>query len=84
MIGAVGHGRYEESFMAELRNNGVDVPGIVTVTNTRTSICFVMIEEDTRENRCLFTRGATATWEKEDFMKPEDLGRGTRPDLVVA
>ncbi|KAJ8112574.1 hypothetical protein ONZ43_g5364 [Nemania bipapillata] len=84
MIGAVGDDQYGKNFIVELSKMGVDVSGIVTMDDTRTSICFVMIEEPTRENRCLFTLGATATWKKEHFMKPEDLGGGTRPDLIVA
>lgn len=84
MIGAVGDDIYGEKITAKLRNNGIDTKGIVTVPNTRSSICFVMIEGQTRENRCLFTHGATATWTKEHFVKPEDLGSGIRPDLVVA
>ncbi|KAK0101957.1 hypothetical protein ONS95_001234 [Cadophora gregata] len=84
MIGAVGDDRYGENFIVELNKNGVDTTGIVTVPNTRSSICFVMVENSTRENRYLFTQGATATWKKEDFITPEQLGGKTPPDLVVA
>ena len=84
MIGAVGDDRYGEKFIVELDKNGVDVSGIVAVPNTRSSICFVVVEQATRENRCLFTLGATATWKKEDFLRAEQLGGGIRPDLVVA
>jgi len=84
MIGAVGDDRYGEKFIVELNKNGVDASGIVTVPNTRSSICFVMVENLTRENRCLFTLGATATWKKEDFITAEQLGGRTPPDLVVA
>jgi ribokinase len=84
MVGAVGDDKYGERFHAELNKNGVDSSGIITVPNTQSSICFVMVENSTRVNRCLFTRGATATWKKEHFMKPEDLGHGVRPDLCVA
>ncbi|KAJ8127296.1 hypothetical protein O1611_g6339 [Lasiodiplodia mahajangana] len=84
MVGAVGNDRYGEEFITELRNNGVDVSGILTVAHTRTSVCFVIVDQRTRENKCLFTLGATAAWKKEDFMSPEDLGGGVRPDLVVA
>ena len=76
--------RYGEKFIVELNKNGVDASGIVTVPNTRSSICFVMVEHLTRENRCLFTPGATATWKKEDFINAEQLGGGIQPDLVVA
>lgn len=84
MIGAVGDDRYGERFIAKLTKNGIDTSGIVTVPNTPSSICFVMVDHFTRENSCLFTPGATATWKKEDFMQVEDLGSGMRPDLVVA
>lgn len=84
MIGAVGDDRYGENFIFELNKNGVDVSGIVVVPNMPSSICFVMVEHLTRENRCLFTLGATAIWKKEDFMNVEQLGGGIRPDLVVA
>jgi ribokinase len=84
MVGAVGDDKYGERFYAELNKNGVDSSGIITVPNTQSSICFVMVENYTRENRCLFTLGATATWKKEHFLKVEDLGHGVRPDLCVA
>ncbi|KAG8162481.1 hypothetical protein KVR01_008246 [Diaporthe batatas] len=84
MIGAVGDDRYGRMFIDELNTNRIDSSGILTVPDTRSSICFVMVEDSTRENRCLFTLGATAVWKKDHFAKPEDLGNGTAPDLVVA
>ncbi|KAH6636429.1 ribokinase [Chaetomium tenue] len=84
MIGAVGDDGYGAKFVAELNKNGVDTSGIVTVPDTRSSVCFVMVEHPTRENRCLFTLCATATWKKEHFRNAEQLGGGTRPDVVVA
>ncbi|KAH7259468.1 ribokinase [Fusarium redolens] len=48
------------------------------------SICFVMVEDQTRENRCLFMPSSTATWREEDFIDAQQLGGGTRPDLVLA
>jgi ribokinase len=84
MIGAVGDDKYGERFYTELNRNGVDSSGVITVPNTQSSICFVMVENSTRENRCLFTLGATAAWKREHFLKAEDLGHGVRPDLCVA
>ncbi|KAF6816895.1 hypothetical protein CMUS01_12198 [Colletotrichum musicola] len=84
MIGAVGDDRYGQKFIVELNRNGVDASGVVTMPNTRSSVCFVMVEETTRENRCLFTWGATGTWRKEHFESAEQLGGGVKPDLVVA
>ncbi|KAL9097518.1 MAG: hypothetical protein Q9165_000414 [Trypethelium subeluteriae] len=84
MVGAVGDDKYGEKFYAELNKNGVDSSSVITVPNTQSSICFVMVENYTHENRCLFTLGATATWKKHHFLKVEDLGHGMRPDLCVA
>lgn len=84
MIGAVGDDQYGERFHTELNKNGIDTSGIITVPNTRSSICFVMIDTQTRENRCLFTLGATVFWKKEHFLTVESLANGIRPDLVVA
>ena len=84
MVGAVGDDKYGEMFYAELNKNGVDSSSVITVPNTQSSTCFVMIENYTRETRCLFTLGATATWKKEHFLEVEDLGRGIKPDLCVA
>ncbi|KAI9708025.1 MAG: hypothetical protein M1820_004229 [Bogoriella megaspora] len=84
MVGAVGDDKYGGKFYAELEKNGVDSSGVVTVPNTQSSICFVMVESSTRQNRCLFTLGATASWEKKHFLNPEDLGHGMLPDLCIA
>jgi ribokinase len=84
MVGAVGDDKYGERFYSELAKNGVDCTGLVTIPDTQSSICFVMVENDTRENRCLCTLGATASWKKDDFQRVEQLGHGLRPDLCVA
>ncbi|KAI1129671.1 Ribokinase-like protein [Nemania abortiva] len=84
LISAVGDDQYGYKFIGELKNSGVDISGMVTVPDTRTSICFVMVQQHTGENRCLFTQGATAAWKKGDFATPERLGGGERPDLIVA
>jgi ribokinase len=84
MIGVVGDDRYDEKFIVELNKNGVDASGIVTVPDTRSSICFVMVEDLTRENRYLFMLGATTTWTEKDFLTAESLGGKVKPDLVVA
>ena len=85
MIGAVGSDQYRDKFLTELTKNNIDTSGIIAVHNTRSSVCFVLVEHATRENRCLFTLGATATWKKEHFATPSQLsGGGDPPDLVIA
>lgn len=84
MVGAVGADKYAELFHIELKKNGVDTSGLVTIPGKRSSVCFVIVENYTGENRCLFTLGATEAWKEENFMKVEDLAHGPRPDLVIA
>ncbi|EAQ91096.1 hypothetical protein CHGG_03031 [Chaetomium globosum CBS 148.51] len=82
MIGAVGDDQYGGKFIVELNKNGIDTSGIVTVPDTRSSVCFVMVEHLTRENRCLFSLGATATWKKEHFRNAEQLGGGAQMEIT--
>ncbi|KAK2599012.1 hypothetical protein QQS21_005546 [Conoideocrella luteorostrata] len=84
IISAVRDDTYSEKFIMELNKNSVDASGIVTVPKTHSSICFVIVEDQTRENRCLFALGATATWKTRDFINAEQLGGKIQPDLVVA
>ena len=84
MVGAVGDDKYAELFHIELKKNGVDTSGLITIPGKRSSVCFVIVENYTGENRCLFTLGATEAWKEEHFMKVENLANGPRPDLVIA
>jgi ribokinase len=84
MVGAVGADKYSELFHTELKKNGVDTSGLVTIPGKRSGVCFVIVEHYTGENRCLFTLGANEAWKEEDFMNVEDLAHGPRPDLVIA
>lgn len=84
LIGAVGDDKYGPRFIDEMSKDGIDCSGVITVPECQTSICFVMVEDYTRDNRCLFTQGATATWKREHFRTPEQLGNGARPDLCIA
>ncbi|KAI1344051.1 ribokinase [Xylariaceae sp. FL0016] len=83
LIGLVGQDEYGNRFESELKKDGIVTDDIVRKPGTCTSICFVMIDSYTRQNRCLFTRGATANWSKEQLTKPSELGSGIWPDLVV-
>ncbi|KAF2015739.1 ribokinase [Aaosphaeria arxii CBS 175.79] len=84
MIGAIGDDHLEKKFKKVLQEDHVDISGLVTVPNTRSSVCFVLIENATRENRILVTPNALSYWKPHHFLRAEDLGNGIRPDLVVA
>jgi ribokinase len=84
MVGSVGQDEYEEQFAAELKRNGIDVGGVRAVPGMPTSISFVIVEEDSRNNRILCYAGATKVWRQSDFDTIEQVGAGSKPDLVVA
>lgn len=60
MVGAVGNNKYSEKFYAKLKKNGVNTSSVITVLKSRSAIYFVIVENYTRENKCLIIPGATA------------------------
>ncbi|KAK4195221.1 putative ribokinase protein [Triangularia verruculosa] len=95
LIGTVGSDHHGPKFITKLAANGIDTSGILTIPNTPTSICVVIIETPTKENRCLFFPGATAAWKPSSFLTPLQLGGGVcssssgssgnqLPDLIIA
>jgi len=84
MIGAVGQDGNGPLAVQNLKENGVDISGVKVLAGEMTGICFCMVDSYTGENRLLFTLGATATIEPEEFMTPESLGNGVIPDLIIS
>ncbi|KAK5116322.1 hypothetical protein LTR85_009294 [Meristemomyces frigidus] len=84
MIGAVGNDEYTTVFKEALESNRIDTTGIRTVDGKATAMTFIMVEEDSRNNRILSVAGATQALSPDDFTKVEDLGNGIRPDLVIS
>lgn len=84
MVGAVGKDEYEPAFMEELAKYGIDNSGIKVVEGMPTSTSFVIVEEDSRNNRILCFVGAMKAWQVLDFNILHDLCGDIRPDLVIA
>ena len=71
MIGAVGQDGNGPLAVQNLEENGVDVSGVKILAGEVTGIFFCLVDSHMGENRLLFTPGATATIEPEEFMTPE-------------
>jgi ribokinase len=84
MIGAVGDDPIAHKFRTLLKENSIDASGLVTVCDMRSSVCFVLIEKMSRENRILVTPNALEYWTPQHFLEIEALGSGVRPDLIIA
>lgn len=84
MIGAVGQDGNGPLAVQNLEENGVDTSGVKVLAGEATGVCFCLVDSYTGENRLLFTPGATATMEPEEFMTPESLGNGVIPDLIIS
>ena len=86
MVGAVANDKYGNDLQAALKSTGVDCSGVMVFEGPgdRTGVAFCMVDNVTRDNRCLFHRGVTARWQRLDFKNAIDLGHGVVPDLCVA
>lgn len=84
IIGAVGRDEYGKRAIENLEINGVNALGVRIDDNVSTGICFITIEEKSRDIRALYWTGATSTLTKSDFTTVESLGNGVRPDLIVS
>jgi len=84
MIGAVGQDGNGPLAVQNLKENGVDISGVKVLAGEVTGICFCLVDSYTGENRLLYTPGATATIEPEEFMTPDSLGNGVIPDLIIS
>lgn len=85
MVGAVGEDLAADMHEAQLLASGVDVTGLVRIPGTRTNVCFIMVEKQSGENRCLFVLGAVARWTEADFARVDQLAPGAprTPDLLM-
>ena len=94
MVGAVG-GRLAEdgttvvaddfgrSLKEKLASSGVNEDGVRIVVGSPTAVATILVEDESRANRIMQHTGAANTIMPSDFLTPESLGGGVRPDLVV-
>lgn len=84
IIGAVGNDDYGSRAIKNLQVNGVNTSGVHIIEEEPTGVCFITVEDKSRDIRALFYTGATSALNKTHFPTGESLGNGVRPDLVAA
>lgn len=79
MVGAVGDDIFGHDLLAGLTKDGVDASGVKVKKGEKTGVSTIIVEEQTGENRILFSPNANDTLKPEDFTSlPEPL-----PDVIV-
>lgn len=79
MIGAVGEDPFAAPLLKSMEDDGIDVSGVSHVTGVNTGTATIIVEEDTGENRILFTPGANFS-----VTPTDDLLQGsTYGDVVI-
>ncbi|RPB01728.1 Ribokinase-like protein [Choiromyces venosus 120613-1] len=71
MVGAVGDDEFGSRLKDGLRQNRIDVEGVVVKKGVSSGVAVIIVEEDTAENRILYTAGANEALTVQDF--PEDF-----------
>ena len=79
MIGAVGADTFGDSLLKSLASDGVDISGVRRLVDEKTGTATIIVEQETGENRILFTPGANFA------LKPSDdlVGQQGYGDLVL-
>ena len=79
MIGCVGFDSFGQELIEGLKNDGVDTSGVEYLDGVMTGVSVIIVEEDTGENRIMFSPGANYGLTPERFIDlPAPL-----PDLIV-
>lgn len=79
MIGCVGFDSFGQELIDGLNNDGVDTTGVELLEGEITGVSVIVVEEDTGENRIMFSPGANYSLTPERFI---ELPLPT-PDLIV-
>ncbi|KAL8830623.1 MAG: hypothetical protein Q9191_001324 [Dirinaria sp. TL-2023a] len=79
MIGCVGFDSFGQELVEGLKDDGIDTSGIVFVDEVMTGVSVIVVEEESGENRIMFSPGANYELTPERFIDlPAPL-----PDLIV-
>jgi ribokinase len=84
IVAAIGDDLWGTRLLTNMKENNIDTSSVLTLAATQSSLCVIIVETASGENRCIFHPGATSHWQRQHFLYPQDLGGGTQPDLVVA
>jgi ribokinase len=79
MVGNVGDDGFGRDYFEALGKEGINAAGVTTVKGETTGAANIIVEEETGENRIMFTPGANNSYaEKEEEggwnLVPEDAG----------
>lgn len=79
MIGCVGLDSFGQELIEDLNNDGVDTTSVLQLEGETTGVSVIIVEEDTGENRIMFSPGANYRLTPERFIElPSPV-----PDLIV-
>jgi ribokinase len=77
MVGNVGDDGFGRDYFEALGKEGIDAKGVTTVKGETTGAANIIVEEETGENRIMFTPGANNSYAKENTewdLVPQDAG----------
>lgn len=77
MIGAVGDDQFSGGLLESLTSDGIDVASVRKLSGQSTGTATILVEEETGENRILFTPGANGLFGPKESLVPRDV------DVVV-
>ncbi|KAJ9659472.1 putative ribokinase [Coniosporium apollinis] len=72
MIGAVGQDQFAGGLLEGLERDGVDVGGVRRLEGQKTGVSVIVVEEDSGENRIMFSPNANYAFSGEESLVPED------------
>ena len=79
MIGCVGSDSFGQELIEGLNSDGIDTTGVEVLVGKITGVSVIVVEEDTGENRIMFSPGANYSLTPERFINlPLPV-----PDLIV-
>ena len=81
MIGAVGDDSFANELISDLQQDGINTDAVQTVKGMNTGVSVIIVEEQTGENRILFSPGANYSLEIDHVLHV--LKGPNRPHLVV-
>jgi len=78
MVGNVGDDGFGKDYFEALGKEGIHAAGVTTVKGETTGAANIVVEEETGENRIMFTPGANISYSKTEDpgwnLVPEDAG----------
>lgn len=81
MVGAVGDDSFAAELIADLQKDGINTDAVQTLKEMNTGVSVIIVEEQTGENRILFSPGANHSLGSDHVLHV--LRGSNRPSLIV-